>query len=101
MYFICKGRELMNLLYTVVPLERIYADLRRKNNNSGKGRDADEQNTNDRNAKDNLQYRDILLPHGRIVARQDGDNYVVEKICSTDMSDYLNEDYTPGKIVKS
>jgi hypothetical protein len=41
-----------------------------------------------------------MLKHGRVITRRDGDNYIVQKVYSTDMSDYLNEEYAPGKIVK-
>jgi hypothetical protein len=85
-----KGKEMIHILYTVIPLERIFADLSNRNNKSDQ----------DQNAQSNIQYRNIILPYGRIVTRQDGDKYVIEKICSTDMSDYLNEDYAPGKTVK-
>ena len=36
-----------------------------------------------------------VLKHGRVVTRRDGDNYVVQRINSTDMRDYLNEEYSP------
>jgi hypothetical protein len=78
------------MLYTVVPLERIYAIPR----------------SNDRNNKDKLketsepEYRDVLLPHGRIMARREGENYIIERVNSTDMSDYLKDDYVPGKNIK-
>lgn len=74
------------MLYTVVPLERIYVDQRAKNQ-------AMKEETEP-------EYKEIVLKHGRIVTRRDGENYVVQKINSTDMSDYLNADYAPGKIVK-
>lgn len=74
------------MLYTVVPLERIYVD----------------QNAKDQAAKDQneLEYKDVYLKHGRVVARRDGDNYIVHRINSTDMSDYLNVDYSPGNIIE-
>lgn len=74
------------MLYTVVPLERIYVDQRAK----------------DQAKKDEVEpeYKEVLLKHGRVVARREGENYVVQKINSTDMSDYLNVDYSPGKIIK-
>lgn len=74
------------MLYTVVPLERIYVD----------------QNAKDQAKKEETEpeYREILLKHGRVVTRRDGDNYVVHRINSTDMSDYLNDDYSPGKVIK-
>lgn len=76
----------LSMLYTVVPLERIYVD---------------------HNAKDQLkseetepEYKEVMLQHGRVVTRRDGKDYVVQKINSTNMSDYLNADYSPGKIIK-
>ena len=74
------------MLYTVVPLERIYVD----------------QSVKDIAAKDEAEpeYKEVLIRHGRVVARRDGENYVVQKINSTDMSDYLNADYSPGKVIK-
>ncbi len=74
------------MLYTVVPLERIYVD----------------QSIKDQAVKDNTEpeYKEVFIKHGRVVARRDGDGYVVQKINSTDMSDYLNEDYSPGKNMK-
>jgi len=77
-------KEACHMLYTVVPLERIYK------NNGEKQPAARETEP---------QYKEILIKHGRIVARREGDNYVVQKIYTTDMSDYLNEAYMPGKII--
>lgn len=74
------------MLYTVVPLERIYVDQRAK-----------EQAIKD---EAEIEYKEISLKHGRVVARRDGDNYVVHRINTTDMSDYLNADYSPGNIIK-
>lgn len=74
------------MLYTVVPLERIYVD----------------HNAKDQVIKETAEpeYKEVILKHGRVVTRRDGDNYVVQKINSTDMSDYLNADYSPGKVIK-
>ena len=74
------------MLYTVVPLERIYVD----------------QKTKDQNKCDETEpeYKEIVLRHGRVVTRRDGENYVVQKINSTNMSDYLNADYSPGKVIQ-
>lgn len=74
------------MLYTVVPLVRIYVDQRAK-----------DQATKEETEP---EYKEVLLKHGRVVARREGENYVVQKINSTDMSDYLNADYSPGKIIK-
>jgi hypothetical protein len=85
------------MLYTVRPLERIYASpsvFDKRKNNTG------EENTDNRQQMQEDDYREVLLPNGRIVTRRDGDNYVIEKINSTRMSDYLNENYFPGKTIK-
>lgn len=74
------------MLYTVVPLERIYVDQRADNT------------TNKEEAEP--EYKEVLLKHGRVVARREGENYIVQNINTTDMSDYLNADYSPGKIIK-
>ncbi|MDD3174731.1 MAG: YlzJ-like family protein [Herbinix sp.] len=79
------------MLYTVRPLERIYAVPPEYNNKkSNKTKDQEEE----------AEYRDVLLPNGRIVTRREGENYVIERINSTDMNDYLNEKYIPGKNMK-
>ncbi len=78
------------MLYTVMPLERIYArpvsytDIKQE-----KPRESTE-----------AQYREVTLPHGRIMTRRDGDNYIIERVNSTDMSDYLNQEYSPGKSMR-
>lgn len=74
------------MLYTAVPLERVYVDHNAKDQ-------AKKEDTE-------LEYKEVLLKHGRVVTRRDGNDYVVQKINSTDMSDYLNADYSPGKIIK-
>jgi hypothetical protein len=73
------------MLYTVVPLERIYVDQRAKDQ-------ATQEETEP-------EFKEVMLKHGRVVTRRDGENYVVQKINSTDLSDYLNVDYSPGKII--
>lgn len=77
------------MLYTVRPLERIYKDfhITEEDGNKDKGNNISDD------------YKEVELPHGRIVTRKDGKDYIVEKINSTDMSDYLNGEYTPGSIV--
>jgi hypothetical protein len=73
------------MLYTVMPLERIYS------------------NRNETIPKDKTmipteaEYKEISLPHGRIVTRREGDSYIIERINSTDMKDYLCDEYSPGK----
>lgn len=74
------------MLYTVVPLERIYVDQRAKE--AGSKEEAEPE------------YKELLLKHGRVVTRREGENYVIQKINSTNMSDYLNEAYSPGRVIK-
>lgn len=75
-------------LYTVVPLERIYVDHRAKEFELKQRKD------------EQFDFKEVLIQHGRVLTRRDGDEYVIDKINSTDMSDYLNEDYSPGKAYK-
>lgn len=75
---------MINMLYTVVPLERIY-----------KSRMDDKL----QNPTKDLEYKEILMPHGRVLARREGDCYLVDRVLSTDMSDYLKEDLYPGKFI--
>jgi hypothetical protein len=85
----------MKMLYTVVPLERIYS-CRTESIliNAFKNTDIKQEN-------DKVEYRNIDLPHGRVYAKRIGENYIVDGINSTDMSDYLNADYMPGSVVNS
>lgn len=80
------------MLYTVRPLERIYASPGLFDTKKANG----EHSANSNEA----EYREVLLPNGRVVTRRDGENYVVERVNSTDMLDYLNDEYAPGKSVK-
>lgn len=77
------------MLYTVMPLERIYTDFR--------GREAELNRKDEKFAAE--EYREVLLPHGRIVTRREGENYIIERVNSTDMRDYLNAEYAPGTTV--
>lgn len=79
------------MLYTVRPLERIYASPSVFNSNRKDEIKKDEKD---------MEYRDVFIKNGRLVTRRDGDNYVIEKINSTDMNDYLKEEYAPGKNYK-
>jgi hypothetical protein len=77
------------MLYTSKPLERIYADP------------SIFDSIKKEKAKDEVpQYREIMLPNGRIVTRREGENDIIERIYSTDMGDYLKEEYYPGKNIK-
>jgi hypothetical protein len=77
------------MLYTVRPLEKIYA--------TPPGFEAD--NKMKQKADAEAEYREVMLSHGRVITRRSGENYVVDRINSTDMSDYLNDEYAPGKII--
>lgn len=80
------------MLYTARPLERIYAPPEVFNHN---------KNVNNGAEDSSIEYKEVILPSGRIVTRRDGENYIIERINSTDMSDYLNTEYSPGKSYQS
>lgn len=80
------------MLYTTVPLERIYS-YRTKSIITSKRNTADEQEL------EKTEFVNIALQHGQVYARRDGDRYVVDGICSTDMTDYLNEKYSLGASI--
>ncbi len=78
------------MLYTSRPLERIYAApsvFDHSKQEKGK-----EENKS--------EYRDVLLPSGRLLTRREGESYIIERINSTDMQDYLNASYSPGQSYK-
>lgn len=77
------------MLYTVMPLDRIYATPKN---------DREDKKSREKEEAD-LEFKEVMLPHGRAVTRRDGEDYVIEKILSTDMTDYLNDEYSPGKKV--
>lgn len=79
------------MLYTVRPLERIYAV-------PGMFDPGRSEKEKDKEAIP--QFKEVLLPNGRIVTRRDGDDEIIEHINSTDMKDYLNDQYAPGKSYK-
>ncbi len=78
------------MLYTSRPLERIYAPPTVFENR---------KNTKPKEEA-KVEYREVQLPNGRIVTRRDGENYIIEKLYSTDMKDYLEDKYAPGKEYK-
>ncbi len=82
------------MLYTVVPLERIYSYRTESILGNSDRRDKEKNG-------DTFEYKNINLKHGRIYARRDGENYVVDGIYSTDMCDYLNKEYMPGAVIKN
>lgn len=66
------------MLYTVRPLERIYTDL---------------------NCKVEEKPQEIKMfetEHGQIYAKKCEDKYIIDQLVSSEMSDYLKEEYQPG-----
>lgn len=80
------------MLYTIMPLERIYS-YRTK---SILGNDT---KRNDVKGEENTEYQTISIAHGSVYARKEGDKYIVDGIYSTDMNDYLNPLYFPGSSI--
>ena len=78
------------MLYTVRPLEKIYATPKTK-------KDIEKEETE---RTENTEYQEVDLPNGRILTRRDGEKNIICRVNSTDMSDYLNVDYSPGKAYK-
>jgi hypothetical protein len=78
------------MLYTVRPLERVYAMPSA----------FDQKNSDPKAMNAQEEYSEVLLPNGRIVTRRDGENYIIERLNSTNMKDYLNDEYVPGKSIK-
>lgn len=78
------------MLYTSVPLERVYHNFREED--KPKAKDSIKENK----SKEEDGYKEVMLKHGRLVTKRDGDNYVIQKVYSTDMRDYLNDQYSPG-----
>jgi len=74
------------MLYTVVPLEKIYTD---RTDSLIKSKNSREESTN-------VERDGFGVEHGRIYTRREGENYIIEGIQSTDMQDYLNPQYSPG-----
>lgn len=83
------------MLYTVVPLERIYSC--RTESILGKTRSAEIM----KDKETAVEYKNISIKHGNVYARRDGSDYIVEGILSTDMADYLNKSYMPGTKMKA
>lgn len=82
------------MLYTARPLERIYgippafAEVKQGTTSQ------------DKSDLSSLIYKEVPLPNGRLLTRREGENYIIERIHSTDMKDYLNESYFPGQNYK-
>ncbi|WMJ88344.1 YlzJ-like family protein [Anaerocolumna sp. MB42-C2] len=80
------------MLYTVVPLERIYS-------NRTESLLINTHEKEDKKEDTAVEFKDITLKHGKISARREGENYIVEGINSTDMRDYLKKEYSPGSVI--
>lgn len=81
------------MLYTIMPLERIYS----YRTQSILGNETSKSELEGDAAS---EYRTVSLTHGSVYARRDGDKYVVDGILSTDMNDYLNPLYSPGSSIE-
>ncbi len=80
------------MLYTVIPLERIYNNMTKSI--------IDEYVVQGLLPLDtSSDFKDISIDNGRISAKRQGDKYIVNRINSTNMSDYLDDKYTPGKEI--
>jgi hypothetical protein len=79
-----------------MPLERIYTNrvssmlIPRNPTSDSIARDA---------TKNMEEYRSFDIQHGKVYAKHDGENYIVNSVNSTDMNDYLNVKYIPGSIL--
>ncbi len=80
------------MLYTIMPLERIYSNRTQSILGNGTGKE-------EVKAGGEAEYQTISLNHGSVYARREGDKYVVDGIHSTDMNDYLNPSYFPGSSI--
>ena len=79
------------MLYTITPLERVFTD---RTNSLLKNTNLEVSNENDSLLE---TYRNITIKHGNVYTRKEGEQYIVEGIQSTNMGDYLDSRYTPGK----
>ncbi|QHQ62161.1 hypothetical protein Ana3638_16380 [Anaerocolumna sedimenticola] len=80
------------MLYTVVPLERIYSYRTESIL-------VNTHQKEEKNEPTDVECGDIMLKHGKISTRRMGDNFIVEGINSTDMGDYLKKEYMPGAVI--
>lgn len=77
------------MLYTIVPLERIY-------NNRTRSILDDYRVKNSHEPDETIKYKDMPIAYGKVSIRQEGNKNIVNRVTSTDMSDYLNVKYFPG-----
>ena len=68
------------MLYTVVPLERIYNDM------------------NLIKQEEPVECKVFYTKYGTITTNLVNDEYIIDSIRSTNMEDYLNPDYQPGEV---
>lgn len=81
-----------------MPLERIYSNRVESIYSNNKMQVTSNLNQVTSNLNE-TEYRNLSLSYGSIYARREGDNYIVEQVTSTDMSDYLNPQYVPGATI--
>lgn len=70
------------MLYTVIPIEQIYRGIKKE-------------------IEIKKEEKDIQILHGYVSVEKNGESYVVNRVISTDMKDYLNEMYFPGQTISS
>ena len=77
------------MLYTVVPLERIYTNRARSVLDDYRIKTYHTPN-------ETIEYKELPIANGKISIRQEGSKNIIDRVHSTDMSDYLNVKYVPG-----
>ncbi len=73
------------MLYTIIPLERVYVPQVTSDNDQPAAK---------------MERKDVSINNGVVSLVKQNDHYVVDRVWSTDMKDYLNTDYSPGSIMK-
>lgn len=81
------------MLYTIVPLDRIYYNQTTSIVDEYKAQGLLAQD-------DTSEFVEFSITHGGITARREGDRFVVKQIKSTNMEDYLNPKYAPGSDIE-
>lgn len=79
------------MLYTAMPLERIYHNFASIQNPSMPLPAFPDDSTIFHTKKTTVE-----LPHGKVTVAHNGKHCTIESIHSTDMTDYLNKKYCPG-----
>ena len=80
------------MLYTVVPLDRIYQNQARSM--------FYHINPVSELTQSETIYDTVNMEHGFADVRYTEEGYVIERLHSTNMADYLKEEYQPGYLVK-